>query len=399
MTVLVADKLPEEAIKELEGIGTEVIFKPGTGGEDLDQGLGEADILIVRSTVVSKKCIKNSPNLMLIIRAGAGVNTIDIEAASDFGIYVANCPGQNSIAVAELTMGLILSLDRFIPDNVNEFRDGNWNKATFSKADGLFGKTLGVVGVGQIGKEVINRAKAFGFNVVAWSRSLTPDGAEEMEIDYADSIRQVAEQCDILTVHLAMNSDTKGIISKEILSSLKDNAYFINTSRAGVVDEDALYDELKAGRLKAGLDVITDEPEYKQGEVKSRFQELDNVYISHHIGASTKQAQMAVASDAVDIVRGYLKEGKVRNWLNRCEHTEAPWKLVVRHYDKPGVIANVMSELKSADINAQELENVIFEGKKTACCTIQLDSKPSDEIYQKINTRHDEVIGAMLIKN
>lgn len=399
MTVFVADKLPEEAIEELKKLGTDVVFEPTAGGEDLDKGLGDAGVLIVRSTVVSEECIKNSPQLMLIIRAGAGVNTIDIEAASNFGIYVANCPGQNSIAVAELTMGLILSLDRFIPDNVLDFRDGHWNKAAYAKADGLYGKTLGVIGVGQIGQAVIKRAKAFGLNIIAWSRSLTPEKAKEMKIGYAGSVEEVAEQCDILTVHLAMTPDTKGIISKEVLSSLKDGAYFINTSRAGVVDEDALYEELKASRIKAGLDVLNDEPEYKEGDMDSRFQDLNNVYVSHHIGASTRQAQLAVAHDAVDIVRGYLEEGKVRNWLNRCEQTEAPWKLVVRHYDKPGVIANVMNELKKADINAQELENVIFEGKKTACCTIQLDSKPSDEIYEKINTRQDEVISVMLIEN
>ncbi|MGD8747556.1 MAG: 3-phosphoglycerate dehydrogenase family protein, partial [Balneolaceae bacterium] len=366
MTVFVADKLPEQAIDELKQLGVDVIFEAATGSGELGKGI-DADILIVRSTVVSDQCIQNSPRLMLIIRAGAGVNNIDIGAASNSGIYVANCPGQNSIAVAELSLGLILSLDRSIPDNVLDFRKGKWNKTTFSKADGLFGKTLGVIGVGQIGREVIKRAKSFGFNIIAWSRSLSPGIAQEMEVDYADTIQQVAEESDILTVHLAMTPDTKGIISKKVLSGLKDGAFFINTSRAGVVDEDALYKELKSGRLKAGLDVIGDEPEYKQGEVESRFQDLDNVYITHHIGASTKQAQLAVASDAVDIVRGYLREGKVRNWLNRCERTEAPWKLVVRHYDKPGVIANVMNELKSADINAQELENVIFEGKKTAC--------------------------------
>lgn len=399
MTVFVADKLPEEAIEELKEIGVDVTFEPATGKEGLDRGLDDAGVLIVRSTVVSEQCIKNSPQLMLIIRAGAGVNTIDIEAASNYGIYVANCPGQNSIAVAELAMGLILSLDRSIPDNVIDFRSGTWNKATYAKAEGLYGKTLGVVGVGQIGQEVIKRARAFGLDILAWSRSLTPELAKEMKIGYAGSVKEVAEQCDILTVHLAMTPDTRGIISEEVLSSLKDGAFFINTSRAGVVDEDALYEELKSGRLKAGLDVLNDEPEYKQGEVKSRFQELDNVYVSHHIGASTRQAQLAVANDAVDIVRGYLKEGKVRNWLNRCEQTEAPWKLVVRHYDKPGVIANVMNELKKADINAQELENVIFEGKKTACCTIQLDSKPSDETYKTISTRQDEVISVMLIEN
>ncbi|MDR9410596.1 MAG: 3-phosphoglycerate dehydrogenase family protein [Balneolaceae bacterium] len=398
MTVFVADKLPDEAISELENLGQNVINHPTATASDLDSGLSDANVLIVRSTVVSKSCIENSPNLSLIVRAGAGVNNIDIEAASNLGIYVANCPGKNAIAVAELTMGLIVSLDRYLGDNVVDFKAGKWNKATYSKADGLYGKVLGVIGVGQIGTEVITRAKAFGMPVIAWSRSLTPQKAEELDIIHAESIEEVASKCDILSVHLAINNQTKGIISKEVLSKLKDGAYFINTSRAGIVDEDALFEELKSGRIKAGLDVISDEPEFKQGEFTSRFQELDNVYVSHHIGASTKQAQLAVASDAVDIVRGYVQEGQVRNWLNRCEHTDAPWQLVVRHYDKPGVIANVMNELKQADINAQELTNVIFEGKQTACCTIQLDAEPSSEIMKSIRTRQDEVISATLIQ-
>jgi len=397
MNVTIADKLPDEAVKQLEEMGLKVDNNPGLKEADLGSGLPEAQILMVRSTVVNKECIENSPRLSLIIRAGAGVNNIDIIAASGKGIYIANCPGKNAIAVAELTMGLILSLDRFIPQNVADFNDGKWNKAEYSKADGLFGKTIGIIGMGMIGQEVIKRAKGFGLNVVAWSRSLTPEIADEMEIEYADSISDAAEMADILSVHLAMNAETKGIISKNVLSALKDGAMFINTSRDGVVDEDALYEEVSSGRLKAGLDVFSDEPEFKEGEFESRFQGLDNVCITHHIGASTNQAQMAVADDAVDIVRGYLQEGKVRNWLNRCEHTESPWQLVVRHYDKPGVIANVMNELKEAKINAQELENVIFDRKLAACCTIQLDAEPTEKVLQNIRTRQDEVISAMLV--
>lgn len=398
MIVTIADKLPEKAIQQLESLGLEVKLEPQLTSSDLDKGLNDAQILIVRSTIVTESCIQNSPNLSLIIRAGAGVNNIDIKSASSLGIYVANCPGKNAIAVAELTLGLILSLDRFLADNVSDFRKGAWNKASYSKADGLFGKTLGIVGTGQIGQEVIKRGQAFGLKIVAWSRSLTPELAEEMDIEYAGSVMEVAKQCDILSVHLAMNADTKGIISKEVLASMKDGAHFINTSRDGIVDEEALFEELKSGRIRAGLDVFSGEPEGKNGEFTSRFQKLDNVYISHHIGASTEQAQLAVAEDAVDIIRGYVQEGYVRNWLNRCEQTEAPWQLVVRHFDKPGVIANVMSELKQAKINAQELTNVIFDGKKTACCTIQIDTKPSDEIMKSIRTRQDEVISATLIK-
>lgn len=398
MNVTIADKLPEEAIQELNKLGVNVENEPKLTADDLGNGI-KSDVLIVRSTVVNESCIKNSPDLMLIIRAGAGVNNIDMQAASQYGIYVANCPGKNAIAVAELTMALILSLDRHIPENVNDFHNGKWNKAAYSKADGLFGKVLGVVGTGQIGKAVIKRAKAFGMPVIAWSRSLTHEQADKMGVTYAKSIEQLASACDVLSVHLALKPQTKGIISKNILSALKDGAWFINTSRDAIVDEDALYEEVKSGRLKAGIDVFNDEPEYKEGEVKSRFQGLKGVHVTHHIGASTEQAQMAVASDAVDIVRGYMNSGKVRNWLNRCEQTEAPWQLVVRHYDKPGVIANVMNELKESDINAQELENVIFEGKVTACCTIQVDAKPDDKTLSTIRNRTDEVISAILLKN
>lgn len=398
MTVYIADKLPDGAISELEEFGQTVVNNPAATASEIDNGLKDANVLIVRSTVVSKSCIENSPELSLIVRAGAGVNNIDIKAASDLGIYVANCPGKNAIAVAELTMGLIISLDRYLADNVSDFRAGKWNKAVYSKADGLHGKVLGIVGVGQIGTEVIIRARAFGMPVIAWSRSLTPEKAEKLEIIRAESVKKVASKCDILSIHLAQNLDTKGIISKEILSALKDGATLINTSRAGIIDEEALFEELKSGRIKAGLDVFGDEPEFKQGKFSSRFQDLDNVYISHHIGASTNQAQLAVAADAMDIVRGYVQEGRVRNWLNRCDHTDAPWQLVVRHFDKPGVIANVMNELKEADINAQELTNVIFEGKQTACCTIQLDAEPSPEIMKSIRTRQDEVISATLIQ-
>lgn len=397
MIVYLADKLPYSALATLSELGLDVHSEPQTTTADLDKGLSSAQILIVRSTVVSEPCIKNSPNLSLIIRAGAGVNNIDMDAAGRFGIYVANCPGKNAIAVAELTMALILGLDRFIGDNVSDFRSGMWNKSAFSKADGLYGKTLGVIGTGKIGQEVITRAKAFGMNVAAWSRSLTDEMADELEVERKESVIEVAKVADILTVHLAMNAHTKEIISREVLSALKDGSFFINTSRAGVVDEEALIEELKSGRLKAGLDVFSDEPEFKSGEFTSRLQGVPNLYITHHIGASTQQAQNAVADDAVDIVRGYVQTGEVRNWINRLKQTEAPWQLVVRHFDKPGVIANVMSELKQANINAQELTNVIFDGGATACCTIQIDTEPSEEMLKSIRTRQDEVISATLI--
>ena len=171
MRVLVADQFETSGLEGLRGAGLEVIFEPALSGDALGVALRQtrAEVLIVRSPKVTVDMLDGG-ELALIVRAGAGTNTIDVAGASARGIYVANCPGKNAIAVAELTMGLILSLDRRIPDNVAELRAGRWEKKTFSKAAGLHGRTLGLIGLGSIGAEVARRAMAFGMDVVAWSR-------------------------------------------------------------------------------------------------------------------------------------------------------------------------------------------------------------------------------------
>lgn len=397
MKIVVADKFPEQYIAKLKSLKIDVDYNPKLGADDLVEAVNDATVVIVRSTIVNEKCITNSNELSLIIRAGAGVNNIDLKAASAQGIYVANCPGKNSIAVAELAMGLILAIDRKIPDNVIDFRNSKWNKALYSKADGLFGKKLGVVGTGKIGLELIKRAQSFGIDVYAWSRSLTPQYAEKIGVQFCKSIGDLAELCDIVSIHLALKPETKGIISRDIIERMKPGTIFINTARTEVVDEDALVEAAEGGKIKAGIDVFNDEPEQKEGEFSSKLQNVKNIYVTHHIGASTEQAQNAVAGETVAIVQEYVQEGRVRNWVNRCKATEAKWQLIVRHYDKPGVLANVLTVLKRGDINAEELENVIFDGKVAACCTIQLNDRPTDEMLEEIHSRVDEVISATLI--
>lgn len=399
MTIVIADKLPEESLNLFRDITENVIFEPDRSPEELDNGLEKASILVVRSTTVSRACIEKSPKLTLIIRAGAGVNNIDMKAASDRGIYVANCPGKNAIAVAELTMGLILSLDRYIPDAVQEAREGHWNKAAYSKANGLYGQTLGILGMGPIGQEVASRARAFGMEVVAWSRSLTREQAGKLGVRRVSTPLEVATEADVLTLHVALAPETEGLVSSALLKKMKPGALLVNTSRAEVVDEKALAEACSAGRVRAALDVIRDEPSSKEGELSTPLREVPGIYITHHIGASTRQAQMAVAAEAARVAREFAREGRVENWINRCDESDSPWKLVVRHYDRPGVIANVMTELKQDGINAQEVHNVIFEGKKTACCTIQLASEPSGQILYRIRGRKDEVISADLIES
>ncbi len=294
MKVLIADKFPDQYTEKIKNLVRELVYEPKFKESNLPDNINDVDILIVRSTIVNAECINKSNKLSLIIRAGAGVNNIDIKAANEKGIFVANCPGKNSIAVAELAMGLICAVDRKIPNNVIDFKNGKWNKAIYSKADGLFGKTLGVVGVGQIGTELIYRAQAFGLKVLGWSRSLTREKAETLGIEKVNSLEELFQQSDIVSVHLAQNADTKELISKDLIGKLKKGAYFINTARAGVVDEEALINAAKEEKIFAGLDVFTAEPEGKEGEFSSELSNIKNIYVTHHIGASTEQAQNAV---------------------------------------------------------------------------------------------------------
>jgi D-3-phosphoglycerate dehydrogenase len=396
MKALIADAFPEKYITSIQELGVEVEYKPKLKSEELAAAIGAASILIVRSTEVKADCIGTAKNLGMIIRAGAGVNTIDIKSANERGIYVTNCPGKNSIAVAELAMGLLLALDRRIADNVIDLRNGKWNKGEYSKADGVFGKTIGIIGVGQIGMEMITRAKAFGLHVIGWSKSLTREKAEALEIQYAGTVPDLVPQCDIISVHVALKPETKGLISRTVIDMMRPGTIFLNTSRAEVVDEAALAEAVEAGKIKVGTDVFVGEPEDKKGEFKSRLAALPNVYGTHHIGASTEQAQNAVAEETVAIVREYVEQGTVRNWVNRAKKTAATWQLVVRHYDKPGVLANVLGDLKASNINVEEMDNVVFDGGKTACATIRLAAKPSDEVLTRIRQRQDEVIQATL---
>lgn len=387
--ILVADKFPEKYIQQMKDLGLDVIYEPKLGEKDLPEAAKEVEILVVRSTVVNEEAINNSKKLNLIIRAGSGVNNINIAAANKKGIYVANCPGMNSIAVAELAVGLMIAIDRRIADNVSDFRNGKWNKAEYSKADGLFGKTLGIVGTGQIGVEVINRVKPFGLNIIAWSRSLTNEKAELLGVERCQTLDEVFTKADIISVHLAQTADTKKLINKDLINKMKKGAYFINTSRAGVVDEDALIEAAKAEKIFLGLDVFNNEPEGKGGDFTTPLQGLKNVYLTHHIGASTEQAQDAVADETVKIINEFVHSGVIRNWVNRIKKSPAKYQLIVKHFDKPGVLAGVLELLKTGNINVEEIENVIFDGAIAASCTMKLKDAATPDMLKKMNENPD----------
>ncbi len=379
--VLIADKFPELYINQLKEMELEVDYQPKLGEKDLPEAAKEADILVVRSTIVNSETIKSSKKLNLIIRAGAGVNNIEIPSANQKGIYVANCPGMNSIAVAELAIGLMISLDRRIPDNVIDFRNGKWNKGEYSKAEGLFGKTLGIIGVGNIGKEVAKRALALGMNVYGKDISRI----EGVMIKDFSEMSQLLPLCDVVTIHLPATKETKGLFNKEMFGYMKPNSLLINTARADIIDQDALIEAVKTKNIRVAMDVFKGEPEEKTAEIKSPLQELKNVYITHHIGASTEQAQNAVAAETIRIIKDFTTSGVIAHWVNRAKIADAHYQLVVKHFDKPGVLASIMSIIRDKNINIEEIENVIFDGGVVACCTMKLKTPVTTDMIKQMH--------------
>jgi D-3-phosphoglycerate dehydrogenase len=403
MKVLVADKFEQSGIDGLEAAGCDVLYQPDLKDETLTTAIRDtaADVLVVRSTSVTAPMLEAGA-LSLVVRAGAGYNTIDVATASRRGIYVSNCPGKNAIAVAELAFALMLSLDRRVPDNVAELRAGTWNKKEYSKAKGLFGRTLGLLGYGNIGQEMAKRAHAFGMPIVVWSRRFATGkesvADEPIPMQLAGSPAEVAERCDVLSVHLALNADTKGLVNAAILNKLKRGSYFVNTARAEVVDHAALEHAIRERDLRVGLDVFGNEPTTAAGAFTDTIASLRNVYGTHHIGASTDQAQEAIAGETVRIIASYKDTGKVPNVVNLAKKTPATHMLVVRHRDRPGVLAHVFEHLRHGEINVQETENVIFEGADAAVARINLDGPPPQDLLTAIRSGNDNILDLQVVQ-
>jgi D-3-phosphoglycerate dehydrogenase len=380
LKVLIADQFPEKYINVLKANDIDVIYQPKLGENDMPTAAKDVDIIVVRSTKVNEETINSADHLNLIVRAGAGVNNINIPAANKKGVYVTNCPGKNSIAVAELAIGLMVAIDRKIPDNVVDFRNGVWNKGLFSKAQGIFGKNLGIIGFGNIGKEVATRASAFGMNIYAKDISRV-EGYGVKEFSEMDKILPIL---DIITLHLPVTEGTKKLFNKEMFKLMKPNSILINTSRAEVIDEDALLEAIEEKNIFCGFDVFMGEPEGKTGAVSSKLMNNKNIYITHHIGASTEQAQEAVAEETVNIIKGYINSGIIAHWVNKARWEESQYQLVVKHYDKPGVIASILNVMKKDEVNIEEVENEIFAGGLVAKCTVKLKQPLTAGVLEEI---------------
>ena len=256
------------------------------------------------------------------------------------------------------------------------------------------GQTLGLVGLGSVGREMVTRARAFEMPVVAWSRSLTDEAARELGVERARSPLGVARRADVVSLHVASTPDTRSLVDATFLAEMRDGATLINTSRSDIVDELAIAEAVSTRGLRYATDVPAGEPQAKEGAFSHPL--ADRAYITHHIGASTDQAAEAIGEEAARVVLAYADRGRVENGVNLAEQTPATHLLTVRHLDRVGVLAGVLDAVRHAGWNVHEMDNVVFQGAEAACARIRFDGASDAEVADRIRAQ-EHVLNATVI--
>lgn len=311
MKILITDSLSKEGVKILENAGFEVKMDASLDGESLKNEIPGYDGLIIRSgTTVTKDIVENSDRLRVIGRAGVGVDNIDVKAATRNGIIVMNTPGGNTISACEHTWALMLSVLRNVPPAHQALNEGRWDKKKF-KGTEIYGKTLGVIGLGKIGFEVARRAVAFGMEIIVYDPFSSEEALKEINARRVE-LEELLEKSDIITIHAPKNEKTKNLINSETLSKMKKGAFLINCARGGIVNEEALADAVRSGKIKgAAVDVYDNEP-----TTDSPLFSIPGVIHTPHLGASTVEAQERVSIEIVKQIVDYLKNDKILNAVN-----------------------------------------------------------------------------------
>jgi len=313
--ILVTDKLAQKGIDILSSATDfEAVVRTelAKNEDELASIIGQYDGLIVRSgTKVKARVLENSGRLKAIVRAGVGVDNIDIDAATRKGILVMNTPGGNTLSAAEHTLALMLAMSRNVVAACNSLKSGAWDRKKYM-GNQLGGKVLGIIGLGRIGMAVAKMAAGFDMKILGYDPFAAPADAEKIGVEVTDNIERIFKQSDYITVHVPKNSQTLNMIVKKQIEMMKPSVRLINCARGGIINEDALYNALKKRRIAgAALDVFSTEP-----PDNTRFSELDNCVVTPHLGASTEEAQIEVAVEAAGIIIDVLKDGQVRNAVN-----------------------------------------------------------------------------------
>ncbi len=396
MRLLIADAIDVLPLEELRLLGVEIVSDPTLTKDTLAQALSGVGILVVRRTEVTAEALAGARELNLIVRAGSGTGNIDIEAASARGIYVANCPGKNASAVAELVMGVTLALDRRLLEANADMVAGRWERGKYGSEGGLQGRHIGIAGFGATGREVLTRARAFEMKPHVLSRGMSAAKASKLDVSYAPTLERLAAVSEVLTVHLPLGQATRGIVSRMVLEALPQEAIFVNTSRSELVDLDALAEIAPKKGLRVALDVHPGEPREPAAEYLSRFAKMPGFILTPHIGGGSRQAQRAISEEVSHIIRSFLTEENVPNVINVCSASPARYVVVLRQLDKVGALANTLSVLKRHGINIEEISNTVFDGAKATCTKLRVSGRPSDAALKEVaafeETLHVDIV-------
>ncbi|WP_407416396.1 phosphoglycerate dehydrogenase [Methanobrevibacter sp.] len=355
MKVLVADAINEKGIENLKEVA-DVTVNTSITPEELVNTINEYHGIIVRSrTKVTREVIEKADNLKIIARAGVGVDNIDLDAATEKGIMVVNSPESTSITVAEHTMGLLLSMARKLTIADKSVKEGKWEKKRFMGVE-LRNKTLGVIGMGRIGSQVVNRCKAFEMDAVAYDPYLPEEVAKQMGVELTD-LETVLKKADFITIHVPLTPETKHLISTKEFELMKDTAFITNCARGGIIDEDALYDALKNDKIGgAALDVYEDEPPAED----SKLFELDNIILTPHIAASTKEAQRDAAIIVADEIIDLFKGGTPKNVLNMPRIDNTTYQELTPYFEIAEKLGRFISQAVNGKITDLE---IIYSGE------------------------------------
>ncbi len=352
LRILISDKLAKEGIELLKTMeGVEPVIKTGLSEDDLIKIIGEFDGLIIRSdTKVTAKVLGHSARLRGIARAGVGIDNVDVKEATKRGIIVMNTPGGNTLSAAEHTMALMLAISRKIVPACNSLRAGNWDRKSFT-GNQLNHKVLGLIGLGRIGQAVAKMALGFDMKVIGYDPLAAPKAAEELGIEVTGNLERIFRESDYISLHVPKNEQTLNMVSAAQLKMMKPSAFLINCARGGVINENDLFEALKANTIAgAALDVFAKEPPENWG-----FKELPNCLVTPHLGASTHEAQVEVAVEAAQILVDALKGGPIRNAINAPSMASLP-PLVSQYAELARRIGTVLSTITHGQIKSVRVE-------------------------------------------
>lgn len=349
--VLVSDKISCDGLQPLLKSKEVNVIQQNVNEMD---DLSKIDALLVRSaTQVTERILEKMTNLKIVARAGVGVDNIDIEAATKRGVIVINAPNGNTISTAEHTFAMMMALVRHIPQANVSVKSGEWNRSAFIGTE-LFGKVLGIVGLGRIGSEIAKRAKAFGMTIQVFDPFLTKERADKMDVS-SISLDELLAKSDIITVHTPLTKETQGLLDKENLAKTKKGVYLINCARGGIIDESALIEYLERGHIGgAALDVFEIEP-----PVHHRLLDFEQVIVTPHLGASTKEAQVNVASQVAEEVVKFLNGQPVSTSINLPTLSKDVYKKIQPFYQLAKKIGSLGSQCMKEPVSAIE---IMYEG-------------------------------------